>query len=136
MKVAVPTVGNKGLDEVIGEHFGRVPTYTIVDSDTKEFKVIENASHHMGGQGLPPELLEKEGVEVMLCTSLGRRAIMLFKEKGIKVYAGAFGTVSDALESWRAGELQEVDEGGACSQHAFRGSMQEAGLCSKEHDHD
>ena len=61
MKICVPTMGEKGLDELIGEHFGRVPTYTIVDLDTNAVKVIPNTSEHMGGVGYPPEIMVKEG---------------------------------------------------------------------------
>ena len=42
VKVAVPTMGNGGMDESVGEHFGRVPTFTVVDLNTNEVKVIPN----------------------------------------------------------------------------------------------
>jgi len=132
MKIAVPTIGSRGLEELIGEHFGRTQTYTIVDSESNKIKTIDNTSHHMGGQAYPPELLSKEGVEAILCSGMGGRAIRMFREHNISVYVGAFGTVKDALESWRAGELQEADESNACSQHAFRGPLHETGLCKKK----
>ena len=33
MKIAVPTMGEKGLEESIADHFGRCPTYTILDEN-------------------------------------------------------------------------------------------------------
>ena len=51
MKICIPTMGQKGLDEYVGEHFGRVPTYTIIDLENNSVKAISNTSHHMGGQG-------------------------------------------------------------------------------------
>ena len=44
MKVCIPTMGEKGLDNLVGEHFGRVPTYTIVDLETQddEFEVQDD----------------------------------------------------------------------------------------------
>ncbi len=122
MRIAVPSNGNKGLDEQVGEHFGRVPTYTIVEGEKVE--VIPNISHHTGGMGLPPELLHDNGVEVMVCSSLGRRAIDLFQRKGIRVYVGASGLVRDAIEQWESGKLVEATDKNACEQHAFRGSGQ------------
>ena len=74
MKICIPTEGERGLDESIGEHFGRVPTYTIFDTETKNVKVVPNVSHHMGGQGNPPEIMAREGVDIMVCRGLGRRA--------------------------------------------------------------
>lgn len=120
MKIAIPTDGERGLEERVGEHFGRVPTYTMVNTETDEVFVIANTSEHMGGQGYPPELLAKEGVEVMLCAGLGRRAVMMFQELGIMVYVGAQGTVRDAVNMWQEGKLQPATDENACRQHAFR----------------
>ena len=121
MKIAVPTDGDGGLSEPIGRHFGRVRNYTIVDSETNEVTILPNTSHHMGGAGYPPEILSDAGVDIMLCSGLGRRAIQMFEEMGVRVYVGAAGTVKDATESWKSGELEEATDANACAQHAFRG---------------
>jgi len=120
MKIGVPTMGDKGMDETIGEHFGRVPTYTIVDLDTNEVTVIPNTSHHMGGQGQPPEILQSKGIQVMLCRGLGMQAITLFQGFGIDVHIGATGTVREAIDAFKLGQLQKAAIGNACEQHAFR----------------
>jgi len=120
MKICVPTIGDNGLDNQVGEHFGRTPTYTIVDLNTNEVKVIQNTSEHMGGQGYPPEILAEEGVNIMACRGLGRRAILMFEEFGIEVYIGASGTVKDTIEAFKQDRLQKADINNACGQHAFR----------------
>ena len=120
MKICIPTMGENGLDNQVGEHFGRVPTYTIVDLDTNEVKVIQNTSEHMGGQGYPPEIMAKEGVNAMVCRGLGRRAIMMFEELGIDVYIGASGTVKDVIDAFKQEKLQKANADNACGQHAFR----------------
>jgi len=84
MKVCIPTMGENGLNNFVGEHFGRVPTYTIVDLDTDDVKVIPNTSHHMGGQVDPPQIMVKEGVNVMLCQGLGRRQSPCSKNSVLK----------------------------------------------------
>ena len=120
MKVCIPTIDELGLGDSIGEHFGRVPTYTIVDLETDGVKVIPNTSHHMGGQGDPPEIMAKEGVDVMICQGLGRRAISLFESLGIEVYIGASGTVREAITMFQEGMLQKATLDNACGKHAFR----------------
>jgi len=120
MKVCVPTMGDKGLEDVVGEHFGRVPCYTIVDSETKEVEVLNNTSEHTGGRGYPPEIMAKAGVDVMICAGLGRRAIMMFEELGIMVYVGASGSVEDAINMWENNNLPAATDENACQQHAFR----------------
>ena len=122
MKICIPTNGNNGLNDNVGEHFGRVNTYTIVDLETNDVKVIPNTSHHMGGQGYPPELMAKEGVNILVCRGLGRRAISMFEEFGIDVYIGAYGTVKNAIDAFKQGELKKAGADDACGRHAFRDS--------------
>ena len=120
MKICIPTNGEKGFEDFVGEHFGRVNTYTIVDLYNNDVKVIPNTSHHMGGEGYPPEIMVKEGVDVMVCSGLGRRAISMFNGYGIEVYIGASGTVKKAVDDFRNGKLQKAGESDACGRHAFR----------------
>ena len=120
MKVCIPTTGDKGLDEMVGEHFGRVPTYTIVDLENENVKVVPNTSHHMGGGGYPPEIMKKNDADVLICQGLGRRAISMFNELGIDVYIGAAGRVRDAVRMFRNGELQKAGLDSACGKHMFR----------------
>ena len=131
MRVCVPTMGNRGLDEQVGEHFGRVPTYTIVDTETDQVNVIDNTSEHGGGSGYPPEIIARAGAEAMICAGLGRRAIGMFEEMGIMVYVGAYGTVRDAVQMWKDGRLQSATDENACRQHAFRGE----GIGPHSHGH-
>jgi predicted Fe-Mo cluster-binding NifX family protein len=114
MKICVPSMGKEGLDAVLGQHFGKVPYYTIVDSESGETEVVDNTSEHMGGVGLPPELMSKAGVDVMLCGGLGRKAVNLFEQFGIEVYAGAQGTVGEAIEAWKNGQLRKASAETAC----------------------
>lgn len=127
MKVCVPTMGDKGLEDVVGEHFGRVLFYTIVDSETKEVEVLRNISEHMGGRGYPPEIMAKAGVDVMICAGLGHRARMMFEDMGIMVYVGALGKVKDAIDMWENDSLQAATDENVCRQHAFR---------KHDHNHD
>ena len=113
MKIAFPTIGNKGMDEEIGEHFGRAPTYTIVDLEKEEVKIIPNTSEHMGGIGYPPELLAREGVDVLICSGIGRKALSMFQGYKIKVYIAGRKRVREALQDFMDGLLKEacIDDG-------------------------
>lgn len=133
MKVCVPTMGNRGLNEQLGEHFGRVPTYTIVDTDTGEIEILHNTSMHMGGRGYAPELLSTANVDVMLCSGLGRRAIGMFEDFSIMVYIGAYGTVKDTIQMWQEGKLQPATDANACGRHAFRGEASGSGCENHQH---
>ena len=119
-KVCVPTSGSGGLDDLVGEHFGRVPTYTIYDSETGAVEVVDNTSEHAGGTGLPADILANLGIDVLLCSGLGRRAIGILNGSGIEVSIGLSGTAREAIEAWKGGRLSGASEGDACQQHAFR----------------
>jgi predicted Fe-Mo cluster-binding NifX family protein len=119
-KLCVPTTGRGGLDDLVGEHFGRVPTFTVVDSESGTIEILDNTSEHMGGAGLPADLLVGAGVDVVLCQGLGRRAIQMLSDAGVAVCTGISGTVAEAVATWKRGNLAEVGEDDACTRHAFR----------------
>ncbi len=75
MKIVIPTDDKKGLDDAVAEHFGRCNTYTFLDENGKVIEIIDNTSEHMGGSGLPPELMKQHGANVLLCKGLGPRAL-------------------------------------------------------------
>jgi predicted Fe-Mo cluster-binding NifX family protein len=121
MRLCIPSNSSGGLNDQVGYHFGRVPNYTIFDDETEKFEIIPNTSSHMGGMGLPAELLRKHRVDVMICGGLGHRAILLFEQYGIEVYIGAQGTIKNAIEQYKSNSLQMATDKDACEQHKFRG---------------
>ena len=117
MKVSIPVMNRDGMSATVGAHFGRVPAYAIIDTETQELTFIDNTSEHLGGVGLPPELLAKVGVNVMLCSGLGPKAVDLLGSFGIQVYVGAKGTVQETMDAWRKGEMPSASHANACSEH-------------------
>ena len=117
MKVCVPTRDENGMEGIVEQHFGKAPTYTILDTDTREVVVIPNTSEHLGGVGLPPEYLHQQGVDIMLCAGLGFKAVQMFESYGIKVFVGAGGTARDTFEAWEAGKLQDANASNSCADH-------------------
>jgi len=118
-RVCIPTAGDGGLQDTVGEHFGRVPSYTLVNVETGDVEVVSNTSEHFGGIGLPADILSKLGIDVLLCRGAGRRALDIFASKGIQVYLGADGSAEQAIARWQAGDLISATPGDACQQHTF-----------------
>ncbi len=117
MKIAIPTNNKKGLDDKIADHFGRSKTYTFLNENGEVIEIIDNTSEHMGGVGLPPELMKKHGANVLLCGDIGPRAINLCKELGIDVYIYRAETVKEIFELWQNNKLKKAGEEDACEQH-------------------
>jgi len=106
-----------GLSSSVGQHFGKVPDYAIMDTDSGALSFLENTSEHRGGVGMPPELLAKAGVQVMLCAGLGPKAVDMLSSLGIHVFVGAKGTVGETLDAYNAGRLTRADHDNACQEH-------------------
>lgn len=119
-RVSLPTMGHRGFDEDVSEHLGRSPTFTIVNLETNEVKVLPNTSQHMGGSGYPPQIISDANVDVMLCSGLGPKAIKMFEQLGIEVYVGAHGKVREAIQAWQASKLQVATDENACKMHRHR----------------
>jgi predicted Fe-Mo cluster-binding NifX family protein len=114
MKIVIPTNGKKGLGDTVAGHFGRCPTYTFLDERGKVVGIIDNISEHMGGQGLPPELMKKHGADVLLCRALGPRALSFCKELGMDVYVFEAETVRELFEMWQNNKLKKAGVQDTC----------------------
>jgi predicted Fe-Mo cluster-binding NifX family protein len=117
MKIVIPTDGQKGLDETVAQHFGRSLTYTFLNEKGEVVEIIKNTSEHMGGQGLPPELMKQHGADILLCHDLGPRAISLCEELGIGVYTCQAETVKEAFTMWQSNKLKKAGADDACEHH-------------------
>jgi len=117
MKIVVPTNNKKGLDDKMAEHFGRCATYTFLDEKGEVIEIIDNTSGHMGGKGLPPELMKKHGASVLLCRDLGPRALALCGQLGIDVYVGQAETPREIFKMWKNDKIKKANAGDVCEQH-------------------
>ncbi|MDK2826366.1 MAG: hypothetical protein PWQ44_1546, partial [Methanolobus sp.] len=36
MKLCIPSMGQNGMEDTVGQHFGKVPYYTLYDTETRE----------------------------------------------------------------------------------------------------
>jgi len=117
MKIVIPTDDKKGLKGTVAEHFGRCETYTFLDQNGKIIEIIDNTSEHMGGTGLPPELMKRHGANVLLCKGLGPRALELCRQFGIDVYVCQTHNVKKIFDLWKRKKIKKVDFGDICEEH-------------------
>ena len=117
MRIIIPTNSKKGLEDTVANHFGRCETYTLINEKGELIKVIKNTSEHMGGVGLPPNLMKENKANILLCKSLGFRALQLCKNYDIKVFTSQILTVKDIFNLWKNDKLQEAGKEDACKEH-------------------
>jgi len=108
MIIAFPTEGDK-LNDKIALHFGSAKNFLIYDIDSKKVKVLPNPEAK-GGKGLPPNFLNKMGVNVVIASGLGSKAFNLFKELGIKTYKALEKSINENIENFQNGKLRELSE--------------------------
>ena len=121
MKIAITATGNE-LESETDPRFGRCQYFIIVDSETGGFEAISNESAMAsGGAGIQAaQTIIDKGVETVVTGNVGPNAFRTLNAAGVKIITGASGTVAEALEKFRSGELKETSSPTSAS-HAGMG---------------
>ncbi len=101
MRIAISTDG-----DMVSPHFGRCPTFTVVDVDDGKIvkrEIFDNPGHH---PGFIPQFLHQKGVECIVCGGMGRRASGFFGEYGIQTILGITGRIEEVLDKIQKGILE------------------------------
>jgi predicted Fe-Mo cluster-binding NifX family protein len=107
MKIAVTAKSNR-LESEIDPRFGRCSYFLIIETDTMNFESISNESAMAsGGAGIQAaQTVAKEGVKVVITGNIGPNAFQTLSAAGIVVFTGVDGTVKEAIEKHKKGELK------------------------------
>ncbi len=107
MKICV-TASADGLDVQLDPRFGRCPYFVIVESETMKFETVANtASGAMGGAGIrAAQTIASKGVKVLITGNVGPNAFQALSAAKIKIVTGAIGTIREAVERYKRGELK------------------------------
>jgi len=104
MKIAITSTG-ENLDSNVDPRFGRAKYFIIVDSETMEFKAIENPSIAAGGGAgvQSAQLIADENVSYLLTGNCGPNAFKVFSAAGINVIVNVSGTIRKAIDDFNNG---------------------------------
>ena len=111
-KIALACEDNQGLSGKISQHFGRCPSYLIVDvegHEVKQSEVIENPYYTNHIPGKVPQFIKEQGAQVMIAGGMGPKAIDMFSTFGIEVVTGAVGNTGNVLQAYLRGEISGVE---------------------------
>jgi predicted Fe-Mo cluster-binding NifX family protein len=118
-KIAIPSMSDSGLESDVCAHYGSCEYFTIVDVDNKDIADIKAISNQLPeGEhncAAPSIILKSHNVDTVLVSGIGGRPLMSLVEKEIKVFAGITGKVSNAVEDYNNGLLQELSMNGTCN---------------------
>jgi predicted Fe-Mo cluster-binding NifX family protein len=111
MKVAVTAQG-KDLDSPVDPRFGRAQYFIVVETEGGELEVLDNEQNLNAPQGAGIQAgitIAESGAQVLITGHCGPKAFRTLSAAGVKVVVGAEGTVGEALEKFKAGELKAAD---------------------------
>ena len=112
MKVAITSQGTD-LNSAVDPRFGRAKCFVVVDTETSDFAAHDNSQNLNAIQGAGIQAGRNVidlGVEAVITGNAGPKAFTTLQGGGVKIYVGAGGTVAEALEKFKAGELECVSK--------------------------
>lgn len=104
MRIVIPLASGR-----LAMHFGHCESFALLDLDVTAKKItlrsdLEAPPHQ---PGLLPSWLAERGADVIIAGGMGRRAMDLFQDKGIRVVVGAPAETPETLaKDFMAGTLQ------------------------------
>ena len=131
MKIAIATDG-----EHISSHFGRCPSFTVIEIDGEKIvhrEILENPGHH---PGYLPQFFHERGIGCIIAGGMGGKAMGLFNQFNIDIITGVSGRVEQIIDQMAKGSLQGGES--LCQPGAGKGYGLDKSVCdhSSEHEHD
>lgn len=118
IRLAVPSETPGGLDAARSGHFGRSPSFTLidlVDGEIAAVDVVENAPHRNGGCMSPVLTLGTNMVDAVIVAGIGHRPLLGCLQAGIRVFAGEDRPdVRSVVEAFVEMELSPVGPDATC----------------------
>ena len=96
LRLALPTMGSRGMRDVVSDVFSRAATFTIIDVEAGEVKhvmvEVNTASDLKQGAGpIVAKNLKEKGVDVIVASEVGPGAQTLLEMSGIRMIQVASG---------------------------------------------
>lgn len=111
MKIAITTAGET-LQAQVDLRFGRAAKFIIYDTENNTYEVFDNhqdlnAVHGAGIQAA--ENVVRKGANALITGNCGTNAYRVLGAAGVAVYTGFSGTVFEAINAFKNGELNKAD---------------------------
>jgi predicted Fe-Mo cluster-binding NifX family protein len=93
----VPLMDREGETSAVANHFGHAPYFGIYDAAGKKLRIVNNTLNHTGEKSPVDQIVEKHHPTVVYARGIGRRALTLFRERGVAVKTGTHRTVGEVI---------------------------------------
>jgi len=112
MKIGITAQANEMSSE-IDLRFGRAKFLLVVDTETGDFEVHDNQLNLNAVQGAGIQTgqnIANLGVEAVITGNVGPNAFKTLSAANVKIFLAEKQTVQDAIDSFKAGDLKEVNQ--------------------------
>ncbi len=109
MIIALSSTGTS-LESNVDSRFGRCPFFIFYNTEDDTFDHVSNeARGAMGGAGIQTgQMVASRGAKAVITGNVGPNAFKVLSAAGIKVYSGISGRVDEAVQKFKAGQLDET----------------------------
>lgn len=106
MRIAISATG-PDLAAQVDPRFGRSQHFIIFDPETSFHEAVENSSAGAGGGAgiATAQMIVDKGVRAVLTGDCGPNAYQVLSAAGVQVITKVTGTVKDAIEAYKSGQL-------------------------------
>ena len=112
MKIAITAQG-KELTSEIDLRFGRAKWLIFVNTESGDFQAHDNEVNLNAAQGAGIQTgqnIGNLGVEAVITGNVGPNAFKTLNAANVKIFLTKKQTVAEAIDSFEAGKLKEVDQ--------------------------
>jgi predicted Fe-Mo cluster-binding NifX family protein len=122
MKIAVSSSGNN-LDSQIDPRFGRCAYFVVADTENMNFEAFDNESIALGGgAGIQAsQFVAAKGAKAILTGNVGPNAVKTLTAAGLEIFLGQSGTVREALDRYKSGDLKSTSTPNVADHHGMAG---------------
>ena len=111
MKIAISASG-PDFNSQIDPRFGRCAYFIIAETDDMSYEALNNASMSLGGGAgiAATQSVASKGVKAVITGNCGPNAVNTLTAAGVQLYVGQSGSVKEAVERFRANQLNATSE--------------------------
>jgi predicted Fe-Mo cluster-binding NifX family protein len=112
MRIAVTSQGDT-LKSPVDPRLGRARGFIVTDEEGTTCEYVDNKQNLNAASGAGIQAAQNiinQNADAVITGNCGPKAFSVLSAGNIKVFVGASGTVEEALNQFKAGELQESTE--------------------------
>ena len=132
--IAIPSMGNGGLNDQMSARFGRCASFTFVEIENKEIKAVKTvpnpAANAMGGAGVQAtQIIGNNGANAVIVGFLGPNAADGLKALDIHIYQAPNQsiTIKEVMNLYLEGKLEIINNSNVASHHGMGGGRRGMG---------